>query len=97
MMIRFSVLLALVLGPFLSSLIGGIVETLFGDEISLGRVKYSIQGVRLTLFLAAAVILLAGTIVRRIFKDLREVPPPPKPAKPSKSNKPRKNNPPKGK
>ncbi len=59
-LMRFSVLLALVIAPFLAGLIGGIVGAVYGDQVNIGDFTYPIPGVRLTLWLAALLMILAG-------------------------------------
>ncbi len=67
-LIRLCILLSLVVGPFLSSLIGRIVNAVYQDEIIIGEFSYGIPGVRITLWLAAVVMILAGIISRKGLK-----------------------------
>jgi dTMP kinase len=60
--VRLCLLIAFAVGPFLSGALGGLSNRLFGGEISLGELTISVPGVRLTLWLAAVIILVAGAL-----------------------------------
>ncbi len=61
-LVRLCVLVAMVAGPLLAALLGGISEELFGGTLSVGAVTIAIPGVRLTLWLAALIIMGAGIL-----------------------------------
>ena len=61
-LVRLCVLVAMVAGPLLAALLGGISEDLFGSTLSVGAATIAIPGVRLTLWLAALIIMGAGIL-----------------------------------
>lgn len=61
-MVRFCVLLALVVGPLLAAALGGLSDSLLGGELTIGGWSVAVPGVRLTLWLDAAIIVVAGVI-----------------------------------
>ena len=61
-MVRFCVLLALVVGPLLAAALGGLSDSLLGGELTVGGVSVAVPGVRLTLWLDAVIIIVAGVI-----------------------------------
>ena len=68
-LVRLCLLIAFAVGPFLSSALDGVAGGLVGDEVSLAGFTISIPGVRLTLWLAAAIILAAGTLAGRVLRE----------------------------
>lgn len=60
--VRLCLLIAFAVGPFLSGALGGLSGRLFGGEISLGDLTIGIPGVRLALWLAAVIIVVAGVL-----------------------------------
>lgn len=63
-LMRFCVLISLAIGPFLATLIGRITIAIVGQDIG----SYDLPRVRVTLWLAGLVILLAGGIASSGFK-----------------------------
>lgn len=69
-LVRFCVLLAFAVGPFLSDLLDKLSKSLFDRRIAAGGVEIAVPGVRLTLWLAGLIIIGAGVIaVRSIRPD----------------------------
>lgn len=68
-LIRFCLLLAFVLAPILSSLLGKISQALVGQRIRLGGVTLGLPGVRLTLWLCGLIMLGAGAVAQRSLRD----------------------------
>jgi dTMP kinase len=66
-LVRLCLLVAFALGPFLSEALNSISRSLFTDRtVSLpGGHELFLPGVRLTLWLAAVIIFLAGVVVAR--------------------------------
>ncbi|MBW3536159.1 MAG: MFS transporter [Actinobacteria bacterium] len=60
--VRFCLLLAFAAAPVLSSLLDGASGALFGHELHLGELSVSLPGVRLTLWLGGAIIVVAGVL-----------------------------------
>jgi dTMP kinase len=67
-LVRFSVLLALTLGPLFAGLLDTASRHLVGGSVHLGSVGIALTGVRLTLWLGACIILAAGASA---FRTLR--------------------------
>ena len=61
-LVRLCVLVAMVAGPLLAALLGGISEQLFDSSVTVGAVTIAIPGVRLTLWLAALIIMGAAVL-----------------------------------
>lgn len=61
-LVRLCVLVAMVAGPLLAALLGGLSDQLFGGSLTVGAVTIAIPGVRLTLWLAALIIMGAGVL-----------------------------------
>jgi dTMP kinase len=61
-LVRLCVLVAMVAGPLLAALLGGVSEELFGSSVTVGALTIAIPGVRLTLWLAALIIMGAGIL-----------------------------------
>jgi hypothetical protein len=57
--------LALVVAPFLSTVLDDASRSLFGRKIHLANVTVHLPGVRLTLWLGGLIILGSGFVVRR--------------------------------
>lgn len=64
-MVRFCLLLAIALGPLLASVLGALVDRGLGGRFPLGVGELDLPGVRLALWLAAGVILVAAAIAAR--------------------------------
>jgi dTMP kinase len=61
-MVRFCVLIAFAIGPFLAALLDRLSEDLVGGSITVGGVTIGVPGVRLTLWLAGLIIMGAGVL-----------------------------------
>jgi dTMP kinase len=70
-LVRFCVLIAFAVGPFLSDLLDKLSERLVDGEISLFGAEVAVPGVRLTLWLAGLIIIGAGVLAVR---SVRSVP-----------------------
>lgn len=68
-MVRLCVLLAFALAPFLTAILGSISEALFEEELTVGSWSLYIPGVRLTLWLAALIIMGASVIAMRSIRS----------------------------
>lgn len=66
--VRLCLIISFAVGPFLATALGGVAGRLLGDAVSLGRFTISIPGVRLTLWLAAAIIIVAGALAGRVLR-----------------------------
>lgn len=62
-LVRLCVLVAFALGPLLTEVLGRLSDAWVDGELSVGAVTISIPGVRLTLWLAGAIIVGAGVLV----------------------------------
>jgi dTMP kinase len=62
---RLCMLISLSLAPLVSRLFDDLSNALFDGELSLGQADFSVPGVRLTLWLGAAIILGAGGLALR--------------------------------
>jgi dTMP kinase len=80
---RLSLFLALLIPGFVSDRIDGLSKLLFGRRISIGNATLHLPGVRLTLWLAGVVILVAGLLAQR---SLRSAPPKASSEPPSRSS-----------
>jgi MFS family permease len=69
-LVRFCVLLAFAVGPFLS----GLLSRLFPDEITVGGLSIATPGVRLTLWLAGLIIVGAGVLATVSLRSAAAVP-----------------------
>ena len=67
--VRMCLLIAFGVGPFLSEALGKLAARLLGGEVSLGEATISLPGVRLTLWLAAVIIMVAGVISGRALRE----------------------------
>ena len=61
-MVRFCVLIAFAIGPFLAALLDRLSENLLDGHISVGGIEIAVPGVRLTLWLAGFIIMGAGVV-----------------------------------
>lgn len=69
-LVRLCVLIAFAVGPFLSELFGQLSERFFEDgHVALGGVAIAVPGVRLTLWTASAIIVIAGFIAAHSMLD----------------------------
>ncbi|MCU0269158.1 MAG: MFS transporter [Acidimicrobiales bacterium] len=63
-LVRFCVLVSLTLGPLLAAFLGSISDSLVGGEIGVGTFVIEVPGVRLTLWTAGIIIIMAGVMAR---------------------------------
>lgn len=69
-LVRLCVLVSFAVGPFLSELYGGISEAVFEDgHLDVFGIAIAVPGVRLTLWTAALIILIAGFIAASSMRD----------------------------
>ena len=69
-LVRLCVLVAFAVGPFLSELFGQLSENLFEDgHVGLFGVSIAVPGVRITLWAASAIIVVAGAIAAHSMLD----------------------------
>lgn len=59
-LVRICVLLSMVVGPLVAAVLGSASDALVGGSVTVGAVTLSLPGVRLALWLAAGIIVLAG-------------------------------------
>jgi len=77
-LVRLCVLIAFAFGPLLSGLLGSVSESLLDDSrFEIGGVSVFVPGVRLTLWLAAAIILGASALAIRSLRSVTTQPVPP--------------------
>jgi MFS family permease len=63
-LVRLCLLLSMALGPFLADLLDGLSDSLFDGKINVG-IEISIPGVRLTLWLAGSIMLVAAVLAAK--------------------------------
>ncbi len=68
-LVRLCLLIAFAVGPFLSEALGGLSSILVDGELDLFGLVVAVPGVRLTLWLAAVIILVAGVLALRSIKE----------------------------
>lgn len=61
-LVRLCVLLSMTIGPLVASLLGRLSDAWFGGELALLGVEVAVPGVRLTLWLAGLIIIVAGAV-----------------------------------
>jgi MFS family permease len=66
---RLCMLISLSLAPLVSRVLGDVSDALFDSQLSLGSADFSIPGVRITLWIGAAIILAAGALALRAAND----------------------------
>ena len=69
---RLCMLISLSLAPLVSRVLDDVSNALFDGELSLGNADFSLPGVRLTLWIGAAIILAAGGLALRASKPRRD-------------------------
>jgi len=76
--VRLCLLIAFAVGPFLAGALERLSVRFLGEELSVGGMTISVPGVRLTLWLAAVIIIVAGVAAGRVLGQTRrgEVPSP---------------------
>lgn len=72
-LIRFCVLAGLVVGPLVATVLGEVSEAAVGGAITVGSASMAVPGVRLALWLDAAIIVGAGFIARQSFRSSRRL------------------------
>ncbi|MDQ3305210.1 MAG: MFS transporter [Actinomycetota bacterium] len=72
--VRLCLLIAFAVGPFLAGALGGLSGRFAGGEVSLGALTISVPGVRLTLWLAAVIIVVAGVLAGRVLRERERTP-----------------------
>jgi dTMP kinase len=63
-LVRLCVLIAMVAGPLLAVVLGRLSTALVGGEITVGGVSVPVPGVRLALWMAALIIIVAAVLAR---------------------------------
>jgi len=66
---RLCLLISLSLAPLVSRVLGDVADALFDSKVSLGSADFSVPGVRITLWIGAAIILVAGALAVRAAKS----------------------------
>ncbi len=69
--VRLCLLISFAVGPFLAGALGRLSGRFIGGELSWGEMTISIPGVRLTLWLAAVIIIVAGVVAGRVLRETR--------------------------
>ncbi|MCC5951044.1 MAG: MFS transporter [Acidimicrobiia bacterium] len=67
-LVRLCVLLSMVVGPYLSDVLDRVSMRLVGGSIEIAGFTLDLPGVRLTLWLAAVIIMVAGVVARRTLR-----------------------------
>ena len=67
--VRLCLILSFAVGPFLSQALGSLSDRLLGGEVSFGQANISVPGVRLTLWLAAVIIIVAGVLAGKVLSQ----------------------------
>jgi dTMP kinase len=70
--VRLCLLISFAVGPFLTGVLGRLSRRFIGEEVSWVGVTISIPGVRLTLWLAAVIIVVAGVAAGRVLRETRQ-------------------------
>ena len=65
---RLSLFLALIVAPFLTTLFDGLSKTLVNRRVGVGQLTLHLPGVRLTLWLGGALIVMAGWLALRLLR-----------------------------
>jgi dTMP kinase len=66
---RLCLFLALVVAPFIATVLDGLSRSLIGRKISVGGATEYLPGVRLTLWLGGLFIMGSGVFVQRAFRS----------------------------
>lgn len=64
--VRLCLIISFAVGPFLSEALGTLSGQLTGGEVDIGDLTISVPGVRLTLWLAAVIIVVAGVLAGKV-------------------------------
>jgi dTMP kinase len=70
-LVRFCVLIAFAVGPFLSALLANMSESCCDSEVTIAGISIKIPGVRLTLWLAGFIIIAAGILATVSLRSAR--------------------------
>lgn len=70
--VRLSLIVAMSVGPFLALVLNGLSEEFFGKRIDLFGWEVFVPGVRVTLWIAALIMIAAGLLARVSVKSLLE-------------------------
>jgi len=68
---RLCLLVSLTLAPLVAGALDGLSDTIFGGSLSIGGWNVGLPGVRLTLWLGASIILVAGFLAFRSLRAAR--------------------------
>ncbi|MEA3216726.1 MAG: hypothetical protein QOJ19_2882, partial [Acidimicrobiia bacterium] len=78
-LVRLCLLLSMVGGPFLATALDGLSRQVFGSDrrVRLVGLEVFVPGIRLTMWLAASIMVLAGALAARTLRaeDRHKVPP----------------------
>lgn len=69
--VRLCLLISFAVGPFLAGALGRLSARFLDGEVSWGGYTISVPGVRLTLWLAAVIIIVAGLTAGRVLRETR--------------------------
>lgn len=72
---RLCLLISLALAPLLAGVLEGLSDRFLGRGISVGGARIDLPGVRLTLWLGATIIILAGVLALRTLRNGSPTPP----------------------
>jgi dTMP kinase len=75
-LVRLCVLVAFAAGPFLAGALDSLSESLVGGEVEVGDVVVQVPGVRLTLWLAGAIMVVAGILSTISLRSVHSSPDP---------------------
>lgn len=68
---RLCLLVSLTLAPLVAGALDGISGTVFGGSVGIGGLRVALPGVRLTLWIGASIILVAGLLAFRALRGVR--------------------------
>jgi dTMP kinase len=71
--VRLCLLISLTVGPFVATALGAVSDVWFDEDITIGSFTISLPGVRLALWLAGIVTILAGLAARRRMRRSHDV------------------------
>jgi dTMP kinase len=80
-LVRLCVLLSMAIGPILADLFDGLSKSLVDRQIDVG-IEIAVPGVRITLWLAGIIMVVAGFLTALSLRGLRSDGPPSPPAEP---------------
>ena len=76
--VRLCLLISFAVGPFLAGALGRLSRQFIGEEVSWAGFTISIPGVRVTLWLAAVIIIVAGVAAGRVLRETQRSHGPPR-------------------